>query len=254
MFYLINLFFVGFNFLYFYLINKNILNPNLIHIFIIYTSIYLAVYLIFFLFSIFVLNQKKEFIKNFAIYFIYVISSILFFIFIRDDNIKIVFYTINILLTFLNFLSFKSKLVEKDNYFTQEASYFTFLVSVFLFFSSIFAFYVFIGFNKLIILLLSFAYFYLLYYLLYSSSPNDKKNLSRYIFISTLTSSEFLFILTYLPYSYYVRAILILIFSFFISNFGKEALNNEVNKKYFNRAFITMVFLVIIVLISAKTS
>lgn len=254
MFYLINLFFVGFNFLYFYLVNGSILNPNLIHIFIIYTSIYLFVYLIFFIFSIIFLNKKKDFVKNFAIYFIYIISSILFFIFIRNDNIKLIFYISNILLTFFNFLSFKSKIAEKDNYFTEETNYFTFLVSIFLFFSSIFAFYVFIGFNNFLILPLSFLYFFVSYYLLYSSNPENHKNVSKYILVSTLISSEFLFVLTYLPYSYYVRAMLVLLFSFIISNFGQEALSNNIDRKYFKRMFIIVLISAIIILVTAKIS
>ena len=221
MFHLLNVFFIGFNFLYFYLINNSILSPNLIRIFIILTSIYLLAYLVFFVFCVFVFNIRGKFIKSFTLYFIYILSSILFFIFIRNDKIKVIFYIVNIILTFFNFLSFRSKIEKKDNFFTLETNYFTFLVSIFLFFSSIFSFYVFIGLNRWVVFFLSFGYLLLLYYLIYSTESKNRENISRYIFVSSLTSAEFFLILTYLPYSYYVRAILMLAFAFMISNFGK---------------------------------
>jgi len=176
----------------------------------------------------------------------------LFFIFIRDDKIKIIFYIANIILTFFNFLSFKLKIAKKDNFFTLETNYFTFLVSIFLFFSSIFSFYVFIGINRWVVLLLSFGYLSLSYYLIYSTESKDKENISRYILISSITSSEFFLVLTYLPYSYYVRAILMLAFTFMISNFGKESLSNDVDRKYFKKIFLLIMFLVTVVLITAK--
>lgn len=252
MFYLINLFFIGFNFLYFYLINNSILNPNLIKIFIILTGIYLFVYLIFFVFCVFVLKIKGKFLKSFFLYFLYILSSILFFIFIRNENIKLIFYIVNAVLTFFNFLSFRSKIAEKDNFFTLETNYFTFLVSVFLFSSSIFSLYVFIGMARWLIVLFFFIYFLISYYLIYSTEPENRGNVSRYIFVSFLTSTEFSLILTYLPYSYYVRAIFMLLFTFFISNFGKESLQNDVDRKYFRKVFLFVMILVVIILSTAK--
>lgn len=252
MFYLISLFFIGFNFLYFYLINNNILNPNLIKIFIVLTGIYIFIYAIFFVFCLLVLNIKGRFIKSFFLYLIYIISSALFFIFIRNDSIKIIFYIINVVLTFFNFLSFRSKVAEKDSYFTLETNYFTFLVSVFLFSSSIFSFYVFIGLDRWVVVLMGLVYFFMSYFLIYSTELENKNNISRYIFISSLVSTEIFLALTYLPYSYYVRAILMLIFTFFISNFGKESLQNDVDKKYFRKMFLILMFIVAVVLLTAK--
>jgi len=153
----------------------------------------------------------------------------------------------------LNFLSFKYLKEKKDNYFTQDVDFFTFLISSFFFVFSIFSFNTFLELNKIILSLGVFLYFIVSYYLLYKYSDDDRKNISKYIFVSSLISSELFFVMTYLPYSYYVNSGLMLIFTFFIANFGRESLSNKIDKVYFRKILILLIFVVLLILLTAKT-
>lgn len=253
MFELLNIFFVGFNFIYFYLINKNIDTYNASTFFVVATIIFISAYIGLFILLRFILKYKGKIINNLFIYFIFILTSIGFFIFIRQDFLRIIFYITNAILTFFNFLSFKYLKDKKDNYFVQEADYFTFLVSSFLFIFSVFSFNVFLSLNSMLLSLGVYLYFFISYFLLYRYCNEDKKNISKYIFVSSLICSEIFFVMTYLPYSYYVNSGLMLIFIFFVSNFGRESLSNRIDKEYFKRMLILLIFVVFIILITAKT-
>ena len=248
-----NIFFIGLNFIYFFLLNRNITNFTSSSFFIILTIGYFVFYIAFFALFYFLMKYRGKIIRNFAIYMMFILSSVLFFpMFLRTDGLRAIFYIVNIIMTFFNFLSFKSILEKKENYFTEETDYFTFLISSFLFSNAIFSFNVFLGFNKIVLAAMILLYFFIFYYLIYSYRVDNKKDVKRYVFISSLISMETFIAITYLPHSYYVCSALVLIFTFFVSSFGRDALLNKVDRKYFKKMLLILSITVLIIFLTAK--
>ena len=247
-----NIFFIGLNFIYFFLLNRNITNFTSSSFFIILTIGYFVFYIAFFALFYFLMKYRGKIIRNFAIYMMFILSSVLFFLFLRTDGLRAIFYVVNIIMTFFNFLSFKSILEKKENYFTEETDYFTFLISSFLFSNAIFSFNVFLGFNKIVLAAMILLYFFIFYYLIYSYRVDNKKDVKRYVFISSLISMETFIAITYLPHSYYVCSALVLIFTFFVSSFGRDALLNKVDRKYFKKMLLILSITVLIIFLTAK--
>lgn len=197
-------------------------------------------------------NQKS--LTNIFIYYLFIISLISSFIFIKFDFLKIIFYVIGFIVSFLSLLHIRYLIIHngRENYFLNDVDFYIFLFSSFLATSSLFAFNIFLGLNKILLAFITFIYFFIFYFCIYYYHTKNLKDVYRYIFTSAIVSSEVFVVTSFSPYSFYVNAGIVLLFNYLLSSVVKDYILNKFNFKQFKRILVITVILLIIILITAK--
>lgn len=244
---ILNLLFPFLNIAYLYYIN---LVPGN---FLVSTILFAGFNILFLVFVLFKTRKNSKAFVNFLNYLLFIISSISFFIFIKSDVLKVIIYFIVFLVSFLaimhvRYLTDKNK----ENYFLVDIGFYMFLLSSFLATASLFALNIFLGLNKFLLTLVSFVYFFVLYFCIYYYYSKNIKDIYKYIFGSSLITSEAFAVVSFLPYSFYVDAIIVLLINFVVSILTKEYLLNKFSDTYFKRVFLIFFVLLFVILITAK--
>ncbi len=203
---------------------------------------------------IFYIKSNQKVATNLLSYFLFVVSVVISFIFLKNQAFKVIFYVLFFVLSLLNIFHIRYLIKhKKENYFLNDINYFTFLISSFLITSSLLAFNIFIGLNKILITFFIFLYFFIFYFCIYYYYATKIKDVYKYIFVSSLISTEIFVAVSYLPYSFYVNAFMVLLFNFLLASVSKDYLLNKFNLKYYKRLIIICMVLLALVLITAKT-
>lgn len=220
----------------------------------VFSIIFAVLNILFALVFVFFVKSNQKVGTNLVSYFLFVISVITSFLFIKNQFFKIIYYILFFILSFLNLLHLRYLIKhKKENYFLNDINFFTFLFSSFLISSSLLAFNIFVGLNKILITLFIFVYFFIFYFCIYYYYATRIQDVYRYIFISSLISTEIFLAVSYLPFSFYVNSFVVLIFNFLLSLISKDYLSNKANLKYYKRLVIISIILIGLVLITAKT-
>lgn len=246
---ILNLIFPFVNVFYLYYIN---LDPSRFYIY----SLILAIIHVLFLAYIFVFKKPtSKAISNIFAYILFLISSVLFFIFIKNDYLKIILYFVEFIISLISIAHIRYLVnYNKENYFFNDVDFYIFLFSSFLISSSFFAFNIFLDFNKFLLTLIIFIYFFVLYFCIYYYHAKNIKDVYKYVFASSLISSEFFVAVSFLPYSFYVNASIVLLVNYFISSVSKDYLANKFNSDFFKKIGFIVFVLIAIILITAKRS
>ncbi len=235
------------NVLYLYYIN---LDPSRFNLF---TILFVVLNLLFLILSLLFFKPNPKSLTNLFSYFLFIISLVVCFIFIKDDFLKIAIYFIGFLMSFLSLKHIRYLIVHnRENYFLNDVDFYIFLFSSFLATSSLFAFNIFLGLNKFLLTIIVFIYFFIFYFCVYYYNTKNIKDVYKYIFASSLVSSEVFVVVSFLPYSFYVNAIIVLLFNFVLSSVMKDYLFNKFNSSYLKRMLIISILLLVAILITAK--
>jgi len=235
------------NVLYLYYINTN---PSKFGLF---TIIFVSINIVFSLYLFLFLKTNPKSFTNLFSYFLFVISLVACFIFVKSDVLKIIIYIIGFLMSFLSLMHIRYLIVHnRENYFLNDVDFYIFLFSSFLATSSLFAFNIFLGLNKFLLTIFVFLYFFVFYFCIYYYHAKNIRDVYKYIFASSIVSSEVFIVVSFLPYSFYVNAIIVLLFNFALSSTVKDYLLNKFSSKYFKKVLLILFLLLIIVLVTAK--
>ncbi len=244
---LFNLLLPIFNVIYLYYIN---LDPSKFGLF---TIIFVVINLFFVLLFLFSKKLSPKVLTNLLSYFLFVVSLISFFIFIKNDVLKIISFFVCFVMSFLSLMHIRYLIIRnRENYFLNDVDYYIFLFSSFLATSSLFAFNIFLGLNKFLLTILAFLYFFIFYFCIYYYHTKNLKDVYKHILASSVLSSEIFVVSSFLPYSFYVDAMIVLLFSYILSSTTKDCLINKFNPKQFRRALILIFILLLVILITAK--
>lgn len=235
------------NVLYLYYINLDSSKFGL------FTIIFVSINIVFSLYFFFFLKPSPKSLTNLFSYFLFILALVAFFIFVKSDVLKVIIYFISFLMSFLSLMHIRYLIVHnRENYFLNDVDFYIFLFSSFLATSSLFAFNIFLGLNKFLLTIFAFLYFFVFYFCIYYYHTKNIKDVYKYIFASSIISSEVFIVSSFSPYSFYVNAIIVLLFNFVLSSTMKDYLLNKFNSKYFNKTLIVIAFILIIVLMTAK--
>ena len=235
------------NVVYLYYIN---LEPSKFGLF---TIIFISINLFFTLLFLFSQKPSPKATTNLFAYFLFVLSLVACFIFIKNDILKIITYIVGFLMSFLSLMHVRYLITHnRENYFLNDVDYYIFLFSSFLATNSLFAFNIFLGLNKFLLTILAFIYFFIFYFCIYYYHTKNLKDVYKHIFTSSIVSSEVFVVSSFLPYSFYVDAIIVLLFNFVLSSTIKDYLANKFSESQFKKIVVLLLFLLAVVLITAK--
>ena len=92
----------------------------------------------------------------------------------------------------------------------------------------------------------------ILYFCIYYYHAKNLQGVYKYIFASSIISSEVFVVASFLPYSFYVNAVFVLLMNFVMASVNKDYLLNKLNFSQIKRIVLIVLILLVIILISAK--
>lgn len=223
-------------------------------------SLYFIIAILFLniILSIYRITERKFISKVFGHFLLspllFIISCSTTLLFLENNNIKQIFIvgsSLIYLLILLNIYAFLHQTEKYQPYTLENLSSYVNLISVFLFYASFFSFGLFISAPVWLLAILAFIITILISYQTLWANKIDFKRARLFILIIGIILTELYWCVDFLPTSYFVNAVILIIFYYIVINISRDYLLNVLNKKSVRRYLIVSFLVLILTLATA---